>query len=38
MLAACAARIGTQPRDLVWVDLGGGTGVRTASRPFALPA
>ena len=26
MLAACAARVGEQ-QDLVWVDLGGGTGV-----------
>ena len=27
MLAACAARFGKQTSDLVWVDLGGGTGV-----------
>ena len=27
MLAACAARLADQ-KDLIWVDLGGGTGVR----------
>lgn len=35
MLAACAARLAEQ-KDLIWVDLGGGTGVRlhTLCRPY----
>ena len=32
MLAACAARL-AEKRDLIWVDLGGGTGVGATDPP-----
>ena len=36
MLAACAARL-AEKNDLVWVDLGGGTGVSRSCRPQYAP-
>ena len=39
MLAACAARLPANSEGLVWVDLGGGTGVSLAcAMAWRLPA
>ena len=39
MLAACAARLPVKSEGMVWVDLGGGTGVSVAcAMAWCLPA